>query len=318
MKSAYKPKSVKDILTSPEFLAQRERTARYVHHEFQDYAYRLANDLGDISHKAIYMGLAKRENRLMLEQAAAFALGYFKEINKGKIFMWKLQQLKAERQRKLDVQNLDPEFVQKRMSQTQDQLADVFAAKQKSLFNTQRETLLAQFASLSLAAHTSKRSPAKVWDIGCGIGLDARFLSQLGFKVYATDGSAALIKKAKQMCKDCEVTRKVEILENKFKPQTLAGIWCSMWSTVPVEAETTYLAELKTKLVPGGALALEVILGDHEVQAWQEFDWQKDIYIRFEKVNVEQVLVEKLSACGFKLVEKVLLDKQRFGLILTQ
>ena len=63
-------------------------------HEFQAYGNRLAEELGDTKHRALYIKLSRKEKRSDLEQAREFALGYEKEPSKGKLFMWKLNQLK--------------------------------------------------------------------------------------------------------------------------------------------------------------------------------------------------------------------------------
>jgi hypothetical protein len=69
---------------------------KYVTKEFQDYGYRIAATLHDIEHKALYIKLAKSEDRNMIEEAFAFAKHYTGAKNKGKIFMWKFYQMKRE------------------------------------------------------------------------------------------------------------------------------------------------------------------------------------------------------------------------------
>lgn len=67
---------------------------RYISREFQKYGYDLANELGDMAHKALYMKLAKTTPRHLLENAKNFV----KDANarsKGRLFMWKLKQLKG-------------------------------------------------------------------------------------------------------------------------------------------------------------------------------------------------------------------------------
>lgn len=73
-----------------------ETKQRRISREFQDYAYRLAVELGDTAHTAIYMRLAKNTPRSLVEQARLFVLGAHNPRNKGKLFMWKLKQLKQE------------------------------------------------------------------------------------------------------------------------------------------------------------------------------------------------------------------------------
>lgn len=88
--------TAKDILLSNEFLDRRTKAQKYVTTEFQDYGYRLAVNLRDLEHKALYIKMAKKENRVLLERALSFTLDYHHAKNKGKIFMWKFYELKNE------------------------------------------------------------------------------------------------------------------------------------------------------------------------------------------------------------------------------
>lgn len=71
---------------------------KYVTKEFQDYGYRIAAELNDLNHKSLYIKLAKSEDRNMLEEAFAFAKHYNSAKNKGRVFMWKLKELRQERE----------------------------------------------------------------------------------------------------------------------------------------------------------------------------------------------------------------------------
>ncbi len=62
-------------------------------YEYQAYGNRLADELADPKHRALYIKLAKSENRVLLEKAREAAIAS-DVMNKGKIFMWKLTELK--------------------------------------------------------------------------------------------------------------------------------------------------------------------------------------------------------------------------------
>lgn len=64
-------------------------------YEFQAYGNRLAEELGDLKHRALYIKLAKTEDRALLEQARAFVLGQDNVTTRGRLFMWKLKDLKT-------------------------------------------------------------------------------------------------------------------------------------------------------------------------------------------------------------------------------
>jgi hypothetical protein len=66
-------------------------------YEFQAYGNRLADELGDNKHRALYIKLAKKEDRGLLEAARAYVLDAHKVTEKGRLFMWKLSELKKER-----------------------------------------------------------------------------------------------------------------------------------------------------------------------------------------------------------------------------
>lgn len=67
---------------------------KYISREFQKYGYDLAEELGDLKHKALYIKLAKEEKRSFLEVARNFVKDAYSVKSKARLFMWKLQQLK--------------------------------------------------------------------------------------------------------------------------------------------------------------------------------------------------------------------------------
>lgn len=85
--------SLKRILKSYQIDEDKQRR---ISREWQDYAYRLALELEDLEHKAIYMRLAKNEERSLLEEVRIFVRGANAK-NKGGLFMWKLKQLREEK-----------------------------------------------------------------------------------------------------------------------------------------------------------------------------------------------------------------------------
>jgi hypothetical protein len=91
-----KPKGMKELLLDWQFDPDRKKSQRYVKHEFQEYGVRLAYNLNDVSHKSLYIKLAKTEKRNFLEKAYRFAIDYpgMEGKNKGKLFMWALGKLR--------------------------------------------------------------------------------------------------------------------------------------------------------------------------------------------------------------------------------
>lgn len=70
-------------------------TDKYVSQEFQKYAYELAKELNDLPHKSLYMRLTKNTPRGLMESARSFVKDATNAISKGRLFMWKLKQLKT-------------------------------------------------------------------------------------------------------------------------------------------------------------------------------------------------------------------------------
>ena len=72
-------------------------TDKHVSREFQKYAYDLAVELDDMAHKSLYMRLAKNTPRGLMETARSFVKDAQNAKSKGRLFMWKLQQLKNQK-----------------------------------------------------------------------------------------------------------------------------------------------------------------------------------------------------------------------------
>lgn len=69
-------------------------TDKYVSQEFQKYAYELAKELDDLLHKSLYMRLAKNTPRGLMESARSFVKDATNAKSKGRLYMWKLKQLR--------------------------------------------------------------------------------------------------------------------------------------------------------------------------------------------------------------------------------
>ncbi len=82
-------KSIFDILKNKSITGDPKNK-----YEFQAYGNRLADELNDAKHRTLYIKLAKEEDRALLEGAREYALAAEKATTKGKLFMWKLGQLK--------------------------------------------------------------------------------------------------------------------------------------------------------------------------------------------------------------------------------
>lgn len=73
---------------------------RFISREFQKYAYDLSAELLDLDHKSLYMRLVKTTPRHLIEQARYFVKDAQNVQNRGRLFMWKLGQLRKEHKEK--------------------------------------------------------------------------------------------------------------------------------------------------------------------------------------------------------------------------
>lgn len=86
--------TVGDILKSFDW-----EEKKYISREFQDFGYRLAEELKDLPHKALYIKLAKITPRVLLEEARNFVKDANKVKNPARLFMWKLAELKKQKKK---------------------------------------------------------------------------------------------------------------------------------------------------------------------------------------------------------------------------
>jgi len=97
MKAKKKPKAIGDLLSGFDWDKKK-----YVSREFQDYGYRLAEEMGDVKHASLYIKLAKDMPRAFLEEAKNFVKGAENVRSKPRLFMWKLKEIRNEKEKKND------------------------------------------------------------------------------------------------------------------------------------------------------------------------------------------------------------------------
>ncbi len=71
---------------------------KYISREFQKYGYDLADELGDLKNKSLYIKLTKETPRGFLEAARNFVKDAYNVRSKAKLFMWKLSELRRAKQ----------------------------------------------------------------------------------------------------------------------------------------------------------------------------------------------------------------------------
>lgn len=87
--------SLRGFSTIGEVLSRfNTKEDKYISREFQKYGYELAEYLGDLKNKSLYIKLAKETPRGFLETAMNFVKDAYNVKSRAKLFMWKLSELK--------------------------------------------------------------------------------------------------------------------------------------------------------------------------------------------------------------------------------
>lgn len=84
-------KSIAKAITEVKFKNRPKNIA----YEFQEYGVYLTESLNDTKNYSLYIKLAKKTDRKILEEALSFTKGYYNAKSKAKIFMWRLSVLKS-------------------------------------------------------------------------------------------------------------------------------------------------------------------------------------------------------------------------------
>ncbi len=87
--------SIKEIISKIDLAEDK-----YISREFQDYGYRLSEELDDLEHRALYIKFAKELPRKILEEARNFVKDANNVKNPARLFMWRLAQLKKDIEKK--------------------------------------------------------------------------------------------------------------------------------------------------------------------------------------------------------------------------
>lgn len=101
-------KSIKDLIGSNEWIEKLEKSTKYVTTEHQNFGLILADKLNDKKRLPMYIRLAKEEYRPILEKALSFVSDYPRAKSRSALFMWKLKELRKERETKEKLLTIQP------------------------------------------------------------------------------------------------------------------------------------------------------------------------------------------------------------------
>lgn len=131
---------------------------------------------------------------------------------------------------------------------------------------------------------------ARVLDLGCGPGQDARSLARAGFAVVAMDASPEMLRQA-AMSEGVET--RLGTFADLSDIATFDAVWASFSLLHAPKAEFPgHLAAIRRALKPGGVLALSLKTGEGE---------RRDHLGRFYAYYTEPELTALLTAAGFRV-----------------
>jgi hypothetical protein len=279
------------ILTAKELLASynvldADKKQNHAHHEFQAFAYRLAHDLRDMENLKIYMRLARNVERSLMERAYSYALDANTD-NKGKVFFWKVKELRKEYRDIINMKNFEYEYVSVEMKSYKDELSKVIFAKK----NVYGEKFFPE------------GNKKKVLIVNCANEALIQRLLDLGNKVFILESS----KKVKKLIENKFDKIKVvgtDFLKNKFKDKSFDAILLNeFWLNVPLEQEYKFLSQASKKLKSGGNLQfLGRIFEDN--QEWKKYSYQEELIKYFIKTNERSNLINKIDASLFTITDE--------------
>jgi SAM-dependent methyltransferase len=139
---------------------------------------------------------------------------------------------------------------------------------------------------------------ARLLDLGCGAGQDARALRRAGFRVVGLDVSQALLDYARRRSPRLSLVQ-ADIRYLPYVPGTFDGIWAAASLIhLPKSSVQASLRGLAHLTIPGGILAATFVHGQGSGPLQR--GWIPDRFIsRWHK----QELVRALSSAGWQILE---------------
>jgi len=138
---------------------------------------------------------------------------------------------------------------------------------------------------------------AKVLDVGCGGGQDAKFLSDQGYAVLGIDVSKEMIKRAKIYAPKATF-QKIDI--RKLQGESYDGIWCCrVFHHISLDDQSGFLDALNKNLSIGGILYLTSVVSDKNSD-YEAFDSGNDHLLkkRLRPATFKKIIADH----GFKIL----------------
>lgn len=289
--------SAQHILTTINILdpqAKMPDAKRHPANEFQAYAYKLANDLNDLQNLHIYMRLAKNVERSLMEKAYSFVSDSSTD-QRGRLFLWKLKQIRTDLQKKRDSQNFEYDFVIAKMSKTRDKLLEAICDKSLMEYSEDHKQMFHEIFDEILSSNLiSKREKPRVLILGYTTPRLVGEIELMGYKIQGLELSRKLSSKLKEDLKSFNLKSKwiaKDFLKNSFDDNYFDVIFLNnYWSLVPKDSEITFLKSLKKVLKINGKLVINSKISNQEKQEWKALKYKgEDIECFVKESNLENM-----------------------------
>jgi 2-polyprenyl-3-methyl-5-hydroxy-6-metoxy-1,4-benzoquinol methylase len=151
--------------------------------------------------------------------------------------------------------------------------------------------------------------------VGCGLGDDARFLHDLGFKVTAFDISATAVEWAKKLHADTDI--RFEVADLFAPPRAWLGAFEFVLEVytiqpLPMEIRPKVIDSIANFVAPGGKL-LVVTRGRDDDEIPPELPWalsKKDLS-RFEANGLKQIYFEEMTGDEEEPIRRFVVEYER-------
>jgi len=272
---------------------------RHPKNEFQAFAYKLCKDLNDEKNLMIYMRLAKTVERSLMEQAYSFSVDSTSS-EKGRLFLWKLKQLRADMQKSRNKKNFTYEFVTKQMAKFRDDLADQTIHKSTTWQSKEFFEEIVKFKESK-----SKSAKEKFQILSIGPNSDEIFsIEDVKFQTVELAKKVAKLLKLKKR-KEKIITK--DFLKNSYEDGCFdIVIINSYWQFLPLESELKFLTAIKKVLNENGMVIINIRESLEDAQEWKALianNLEKEYFIKNETNHTFRTVIEK---CEFKVEKEIM------------
>ena len=151
---------------------------------------------------------------------------------------------------------------------------------------------------------------ARVLDLGCGPGRDARELSRRGMSVFGIDFANYALNRCtgiETKCLDYE-SQLSELVGQRFD-----GLWtnCTL-TTTPREKIVQVVTELSALLPVGASAFFGFIEGPRAQQGWISADWKYDLP-RYRFRDSREGITQLVTSCGFIPIHTRIIPRELSG-----